>query len=135
MYRWTPHVDPPEHLLGDELTISPEQTWHPAGRDYKLRIEGYIEDSGPRGVLVAVDESEGFFEVIDDWEPPVSSYTGCSERIPISIVSPAHTGRSITWQKNRRYFISWCVHDESVRSVNLALVNVATGERWGIGMG
>jgi hypothetical protein len=135
MYRWRPHVSPPEHLMGDELGISPEQLWHPAGTDYKLRIEGYTGDPGVGAVLVAVDESEGSFEVVDDYTAPVSSYASCTERIPISIVSPAHTGSTITWRNNSEYTLTWCTYDESVRSVDLTLVNASTGERWGIRMG
>ncbi|MCK5311253.1 MAG: hypothetical protein KAJ62_04045 [Desulfobacteraceae bacterium] len=135
MYRWTPHINPPDHLLGDELIISPSQSWHPAGADYKLRIEGYRRHRGDSPTLVAVDESDRNFEVIDDWEHIPTSYARCTEHIPISIVEPARSGSSISWENNRTYPITWCVHDESVRNVNLLLRNASTDERWGIRMG
>ncbi|MCP3899019.1 MAG: hypothetical protein GY707_04710 [Desulfobacteraceae bacterium] len=135
MFRWTPHVDPPDHLLGDSITISPEQTWHPAGTDYKLKIEGYIEGEGGRFVLVAVDESERNFEIVEDYVATPPSYAHCTERVPISIVEPARGSSGRNWEKNRTYSISWCTYDESVRSVDLALINASTGERWGIRMG
>ncbi len=135
MFRWTPHVSPPDHLLGDSITISPEQTWHPAGTDYKLKIEGYIEGEGGRFVLVATDESERNFEIVEDYVAAPPSYADCTERIPISIVEPARGSSGINWEKNRTYAISWCTYDESVRSVDLALINASTGERWGIRMG
>ena len=136
MYRWTPHVSPPEYLLGDELTISPEQPWHPAGTDYKLRIEGYSTDRATsRSVLVAVDESDGFFEVIEDWEPPVVSVTECSERNPVSLLYPTRESSREGWKKGHTYSLSWCTFDETVRTVDLSLVSPSTGEIYGIRMG
>lgn len=135
MYRWTPHINPPDHLLGDELIISPDQPWHPAGTDYKLRIEGYGPDAaGSTTSLIAADESETFFEVVDDWEPPVPA-ASCSERSPINIVSPSRSSASAGWKKGSTNYISWCVQDESVFSVDLFLVNPSSGERVGIRMG
>ncbi len=135
MYRWTPAVSAPDHLLGDEITISPEQPWHPAGTNYKLRIEGYMNNSDGRSVLVATDESERNFEIVDDWVAPVSSYANCTERIPISIVEPTRGSSGLNWEKNKTYPITWCTFDTSVSHVDLSLVNASTGERWGIRMG
>ena len=134
MYRWTPHVHPPDHLLGDELLISPTQPWHPAGTDYKLRIEGYRRHRSDSPTLVAVDESDRNFEIIDDWEPAPSP-AHCNERIPISIIYPARGSTSTVWENNKTYPITWCVHDESVASVDLSLVNVSTGERLSVRIG
>lgn len=133
-YRWTPHVHPPDHLIGDDLLISHSQPWHPAGTDYKLKIEGYRRHRGDTPTLVAVDESDRNFEVIDDWEPPVYP-TFCNERIPISIIYPARSTTTTVWENNKTYPITWCVNDESVGSVNLSLVNASTGELWSIRMG
>jgi hypothetical protein len=134
MYRWTPHINFPDHLLGDDLLISPSQPWHPAGTDYKLKIEGYRRHRGDSPTLVAVDESDSNFEVIDDWEPR-ERIAHCSERTPISIVYPSRSTTGISWKNNKTYPITWCVHDESVGSVDLSLVNASTGERLAIRMG
>lgn len=125
MRRWTPHINPPDHFLGDEIIISPGQTWRPAGSDYTFRIEGYGRPHGSDApVIVAVDESDGFFEVVDDWRPPRPP-PDCSERTLILVVTPRYG--SDPWYKHGTYQIRWCTYDESVTHVNLNLLNQDTG--------
>ncbi len=129
MYSWTPHVSPPKFLNGDEITISPEQPWHPEGDDYKLRIRGYIsnpDDSGHPSLLVGEDESDSNFRVVDNWRPPATP-DACAAHYPIAIRLPAERAY---WEKTRAYNITWCIFDETVARVNLSLINASTGERW-----
>lgn len=125
MLRWTPHIDPPDHLLGDTLIITPDQTWHPAGTDYKLKIEGYkIQPGYDTPMLVAVDRSEATFEVIDDWEPPPPA-ANCYDHSPINIRVPGRFADP--WRKGGTYLIEWCLMDEAVTHVNLNLIKDSTG--------
>jgi hypothetical protein len=129
MFSWTPHVSPPQFLYGDEITISPEQPWHPEGEDYKLRIRGYIDgadDVGPPSLLVGEDESEANFRIVENWSAPATP-DSCAAHYPITIRFPAERA---FWEKTRSYYIAWCVFDETVRTVNLSLINTSTGERW-----
>ncbi len=124
MHHWTPH-GMPESLSGDELLISPGQDWHPAGTDYKIRIEGYIEnpDDPSAYILVAMDESDGNFEVIDDWEPPAPS-SGCSYRRWVNIRHPHYLPEN-RWYVGQTYPIQWCVAPADVIGEDITHVRVS----------
>jgi len=135
MYSWRPHVAP-GFRFGDDITIAPTQDWHPAGTDYRIRIEGFIHDfdRGEDAVIqVASDESDADFEIVDNWMAPAPP-SGCSERHPVGLIHPNRLPTGEGWQLGKTYPIVWCVYDESIANVRLTLVNQSSGELFGISM-
>lgn len=134
MHSWVPHVAPGLHR-GTSIALNPGADWHPAGTDYKIRVEGFVLGEGPdRETLVVSDESDAVFEIVDDWRPTPPAAI-CSERYPLVVRYPDRMPSGGYWQIGRSYGISWSVYDESVGTVNVMLVNSSTGELFGIRMG